>query len=537
MRTISFFVTLAILLCGALPCGAQAAPAETYTWQWLLAQAASGAESITLPGDIVCDSDEGLSASGTLRIDGAGHSITGARIASGTIVFKDTRLLGLHGIDAESGGDALVLVDDGCIAVLMGTTRAEGGRSGPQGEYGGDGVRLLGAGQGIILNSTSSASGGIGRLYGGAGIRVEGCDGNILLADSATITGSLGLVEGGAGVNAPACATITASQQGSMTGGNAQYVAGNGLQSLLCERCDASVTVSAGDMVMAIGGIGQTGGHGMVVERADLDDHIDLALDGSCMLIGGDGETNGAALHARRANIHFSGQPKLFGGRYYMESIATLMLEDCSLYDESEGLLPQPPVQSETYPAGNISSIINTAISQRSERYQPSVIEGGLAEQATEIRLNGLTVERGSTSQAKVNDAGLKIFMYNTTLEKRLQFKQRLMEDGDTGTRLVLIAVVSDEWPTVEASVAALRKLVSLDITQLAYTTVAPTYNERVLDIAALLDAIDAYDAAADTEIPRVLCGTADDAVIFVLPDGTREYQEALMPEIQRALQ
>lgn len=531
------WVAFSLLLPGISLAGAQAAPAEPVPWQWLVDQVESGAQVVTLPGDIVSDGETGLAASGTVRIEGGGFSLTDALVDSGTIVFKDVRLNGIHGVDDEPGGNALVLRGDGAIAVLMGTSRAEGGRCGPEGETGGDGIQLLGNNQGLILNGTATAAGGIGRITGGAGVRVTGRDGSILLTDSAALIGSHGLIEGGDGLHANACCKVILEAQASVTGGSAQNTAGSGIVSQPDEACDAKEAgISLTGMAMAIGGVGQAGGHGILMERTEPDENAALSL-GTCMIIGGDGETGGSAIHATNATIRYEDAAQIIGGQHYGTESPAMELTGCKVECDESAIVIVPGAKAKSYPASGVSTIINTALSQQSSRYTPKIIEDGLAVQATETKLNGFTVERGSTSQAKLSGNGLKIFMFGGTLEKRLQFQQRLMDDGNGSTRFVLIGAVSDEWPTIESSVAALRKLESLGVTQLAYTTVAPSYHDRVLDIATLLKALDAYEAEQETEVAKVMCGTADDAVIFILEDGTRDYQEELMPEVVRPVE
>lgn len=521
----------------SLPVSARGATASPADWAWLVDQVKSGAKTITLPNDIVCEGDEGLSPAETVRIEGGIYSITGTLVDGGTVVFKDVRLLGTHGVGDENGGDALTLRGEGTIAVLMGATRAEGGKSGTEGESGGDGVQLLGNKQGLILNNTATAAGGIGRGEGGAGIRAHGCGNSILMTDNAAAVGSLGLGIGGPGISAPACCKVTLESAASAKGGNAQHDAGEGILSQPCgQDCDQHQVISLAGTAMSIGGIGQSGGNGVEVIRTAVGDAEDLLLNEACMLIGGDGETSGSGLKATNAAIAYSGTPQAFGGLYYATQTSAALLDGCTETGR-DALAVQEGKKTETYPASGVASIINSNLGQRSNRYAPQVLEDGLTVTATETKLNGVSVEKGSTSQAKVSGSGLKIFMFNGTLEKRMQFQQRLMSDGAEGTRLVLIGSVSDEWPTVESTPAALRRLVSLGVTQLGYTTVAPAYRDRVLDIEGILAALDAYEAEHSLEVPKVMFGTADDAVIYVLADGTRDYQEGQMAEIVRPVE
>lgn len=532
MRKNGILVVLLILTLAA-PAFGNAAVATPVDWDWVVAQVEAGAETITLPNDIICDEEAGLAPEGTLRIEGNGYALTGVYVDSGTVIFKDVRLLGTHGVDTEDGGDALVLRGEGAIAVLMGYTRAEGGRSGANGERGGDGVQLLADGQGLILNGTVTATGGIGRAYGGNGVRVDACGCSILQTDQAALVGALGLAEGGAGLYVPACSKVTLHQQASATGGNAQYTGGNGIDSHACAQCEDRAPMLLDDTALAIGAAGQDGGNGILLARDTLADDADLTLGGTCMLIGGDGAVAGSALVATNAAIEYAGEAHAYGGRYYEIEMPVVSLTDCEV--RGNIIATTNGEQTTSYPASGISAIIQTALSQQSDRYVPVPIEDGLNVRATDTKLNGFTVDSGSASQASVNGGGLKIFMHGGTLENRMQFRQRLMDDGEDGTRLVLIGTASDEWPTIETTVAALRKLSSIGITQLAYTCVSPTYHERILDIGTLIAAIDAYEEEHDIELTRILCGTADDAVIFLLSDGTRDYQEELMPEAVRA--
>lgn len=527
------FLCILIILLGLmflLPATAFAAAETPADWAWLVAQVASGAESITLPNDITCDSDDGLLAASNCDIIGNGFAITGAILDGGVFVLRDVRLVGIHGVDDEHGGTALTLRGDGTVAALMGTTRAEGGRSGMDGDHGGDGILMDGENQGLIMDGTSVAAGGVGHLYGGAGVRVLGCNANLLLSSNAAIVGSSGVAEGAAGIVSPSCCKITMNKQGTTTGGASPYVGGDGIASLLCEACEGRAPVSLSDMAMAIGSTGQDGGSGIRITREGATDEADLLLSGSCMLIGGDGNTAGAALHAEGCLIVASDTPTAVGGRFFETETAVLVLEDSTVDGEINAT---DGVQTDSYPASNVSSIINTALSQRSDRYVPKVIEDGLGSRELLQSLNGVSVEKGSVSQANVSGGGLKIFMHNGTLEKRMQFKQHLMDDGAGGVRLVLIGSSSDEWPTIDATVAALRKLESLGVTQLAYTCVPPVYHERVLDIATLLAAIDESEA----EVARIMCGTADDAIIFYYEDKTMDYQEELMAEVARPVE
>lgn len=514
---------------------AQAAPSKAAPadWAWLVDQVESGATSIALPNDIVCDDDTGLYPKEALRIEGNAFSLTGAIIDGGTVIFQDVRLLGTHGVDDENGGAALTLRGTETIAVLSGSTRAEGGRSAMEGEAGGDGVLMTDRGQGLILNNSASASGGIGRIHGGYGVRVEGCDSSVLLTNSATISGSAGIGVGGSGLHAPSCGKLALQEQASITGGISSYAGGHGIHSALCEACGKQASVSLTASTMAIGGVGKDGGHGVLISRSQPGEEPDLSLSGNCMVLAGDGETCGSAVNATNATISYADTPNLIGGRFYQTKAPAILLSSCTVLGDESAVNISESEKTDSYPASDASLIVNQAISQQSNRYEPKIIEDGLSSMELATSLNGFTVERGNVRQVNVSGNNLKIFMYKSELEGRMQFKQYLMEDGQGGTRLVLVATPSDPWPTVEATVAGLRKLESIGITQLAYTCVGPTYHEQVLDLATLLKAVDAY---GEENIHRILSGTADDAIIFIQPDGARDYQETLMPEVSRPI-
>lgn len=519
----------------AVPVAAPAASDQPVNWAWLVQQVASGADSVTLPNDIIFEGEEGLLAEGTVRIEGNGFALTGAVVDGGTIIFKDVKLYGDNGTGDEDGGTALTLRGDGAIAVLMGLTRAEGGRSGMEGQAGGDGVLMAGHKQGLILNNSATAAGATGHFYGGMGVRVTGCEASVLLTDTAALTGSAGIAEGGSGLLIPSCGKLTVSEQAAVNGGISPYAGGHGIHSFQCTVCDARSLISLGGMSMAIGGTGETGGHGIYILRDAIEEEADLYLKDSCMLMAGDGGIAGAALYAEHAAIALEGEVLAFGGRYYNvdeEATQALVLKECEVLGALDAITITEGAVAKTHPASGATSIINTALGQRSERYEPEIIEDGLATMTLETKLNGFTVDRGNTSQVKVSGNSLKIYMFTGAYEKRMQFQQHLMDDGEGGTRLVLTGAASDVWPTVEATAAGIRKLESIGITQLAYTSAAPVYHERCIDLKGLVAAMDAYGG----EVVKVICGTADDAIIFTGDDGKWDYQETLMAEILRPI-
>lgn len=220
-------------------------------------------------------------------------------------------------------------------------------------------------------------------------------------------------------------------------------------------------------------------------------------------------------------------------GNYLLDGVPALKLDGCEVAGDLDAVSAAEGVQLDYSPGVNVSNIVANAIGQRSDRYEPTLVENGLTERELFTRYNNISVESGRVTQAAVNGGGLRITMRDGTYEQRLEYQQRLMSDGAEGTRLVLIASSSQEWITVESTVAALEKLLSLGVTQLAYTTVAPTYYERILDLQTVVDAVH-----ADGEpVERVLFGTADDCVVFLREDGEWDYQESLMAEVVRPLE
>lgn len=293
--------------------------------------------------------------------------------------------------------------------------------------------------------------------------------------------------------------------------------------------------MAVGGTVMLTSGVGETAGSALRLERAAPGKAPDLTLADTCVLMGGAGGTAGYALYAVNASIHYEGTPELYSGDYYaVAAEGPARLEGCEESGERETVIYLEGSQVETYPANNASQIIQTELSQISSRYVPQAVENPLAARDYLVtKYEGFTVERDSVSQASLNGKGLKITLWDGTMENRLQFLQRLCSDGAEGLRMVLIARRSELWPTVETTLAALEKLHGEGFTQLAYTSAEPVYCERILDLKALLSAVHADDAPVD----RLIFGTADDCVIFVREDGARDYQEELMAEVLRPLE
>lgn len=535
-----FFIPVLCLLLlpsAGMAMSASAALDPPVEWSWLVREIENGKTTITLPNSIVFEGDAGLSPTEPITIIGNNQTLTGVILDGGMVTFKDVVLAGIDGLDDEDGGAGLTLRGEGTIAVLSGTSRAAGGNSGPSGSNGGAGILMEADKQGVILRNQASSTGGIGRFYGGAGIHAIGCASSVLATDSVVLIGRQGIAEGGAGIDMPSCATITLSEYASAGGGSSVTDGGAGVRSLLCEACEARGLVTAGGTAILSGGVGKTGGaalHATRSARSDADVPPDLTLSDGSMYFGAAGETAGSAIDAQNCMIFFGGEAQFYSGAYYAETAPVLALTDCIEEGDPEMIQLVDGTKVDKYPASDVSLIINSALSVVSDRYTPVVTENGLNTRKLAAKLNGITVERGKVSQARVNDGGLKITLWNGTYEKRLEYNQWLMSDGGDGVRLVLIATTSQVWPTLDTTVAALRKLDSLGVTQLAYSNVDPVYNERIIDIKAVLAAVDAYASPVD----HVLFGTEDDCVIFLLEDGkTREYQEELMQDVRVPLE
>lgn len=539
-KTLLFFIpVLCILLMPSANAAMSASAAldPPVEWSWLVKEIENGKTTITLPNSIAFEGDLGLSPAAPITIVGNHQTLTGVVVDGGMITFKDVVLEGVNGLDDEDGRAGLTLRGEGAIAILSGASRAVGGNSGPSGERGGDGILLESANQGVILRNQASVSGGIGSIYGGAGVRSISCGCSVLATDSAVLIGRPGIALGGAGIDMPSCAGVTLSEYASACGGASVTDGGAGLSSPLCEVCGGYGPIAIGGAAVLSGGVGKTGGAAVYAARAPRDENDmtpDLTLSGDSLYFGAAGETAGPAIHARNCMLFFGGEPLFYGGAFFAEPSPVLALFDCVEEGDPEMIQKIDGTKVDQYPANDVSLIIHSALSVINDRYTPTATENGLNTRQLATKLNGLTVERGKVSQARVNGGGLKITLWNGTCEKRLEYQQRLMEDGDGGVRLVLIATTSQIWPTLDSTVAALRKLHSLGVTQLAYTNVDPVYNERIVSLAGVLDAVDAYAAPVD----RVIFGTEDDCVIFVQEDGkTRAYQEELMREIRLALE
>ncbi len=535
----NFLLTILLLALLAAPTAslatsvAAAATAPPADWAWLVAQVESGAETITLPCDISCENDEVLLPKGKLTIIGNGHTLADITLGSGTVIFQNVRLVGFDGLAGESGGPGLTLQGDGTIAVFTEGTRATGGRSGTEGEFGGDGVLMEGNGQGLLLSGKVSARGGIGKFYGGAGVRVLGCNGNVMAAGDTNLMGDLGLGIGGAGLNAPACCKITLSDRAKASAGRSSYDGGHGVFSHACDVCDFHAAVSIGGESMLFGGAAKVGGSALYIERGETKQAIpdfDLTIQGQPSFFGAAGDTSGAAITAIGCRIQYDGEPSFTSGAYCTEASSVIALTDCEEAGAMDARVllegAQLDLETDPHPASDMALIINSALSQQNNRFVPETVENGLNTRDLQTKFGGLTVERGRVTQAKVNDGGLKISVYDGQRLSRLEFNQYLMSDGAEGVRLVLVATSTQEWLIVESTLAALKKLTSLGVTQLAYTNKEPVYHERIIDIATVVDAAEKYEKP----VSNVIFGTADDCVIFVPEDGTWIYQEDLMP-------
>ncbi|MCL1965425.1 MAG: hypothetical protein FWF69_10295, partial [Firmicutes bacterium] len=341
---------------------------------------------------------------------------------------------------------------------------------------------------------------------------------------------------GGCGIEAPACCKLTLSGLASASGGPSPYDGGCGMDSHVCGQCGLRAQVLLCDHATLSGGVGEAGGAALQATRAGTEarrEAPDVVLSGECMLLGAAGDTAGAALRADACAIAFDGSPTLVSGFYRLKEAPVMKLTNCVFTGGIDKVQRHEGEKSEVYPARDVPQIILSALGQQSGRYTPKTIEDGLNTRELSGRLDGHAVEKGSVSQASLDGKGLLITMWNRTLETKLRFREYLMPDGTGGLRLVCIAVTSLEWPTVRSSVAALRKLQKEGFTQLAYSNAEPVYNERVIDIPALLEAIDAYQRP----VRSVFLGTADDAVIFLLEDEALVYQEGLMEQIVRPLE
>lgn len=520
--------------------GAKAMGEQEADWQWLVRQVQSGVQNIELPNSIVCEGDEGLIAEERVTIDGKGYAIKGAIIDGGQIIFHNTSLQGVHGIDDENGGSALTVRGDNAIIIFTGSTSAVGGRSGPTGEYGGDGVSLIGNKQGLILREKTSVIGGMGYFNGGVGVRVTGCENTVLISDSAACIGKPGLGVGGAGIEAPSCATIGFSNQATSTGGGSVYTGGAGVLSTLCPTCQAQGNVKILDQSMITGGVGATGGPAVQIKRIQTDDSqnrkVALRVEGEVILVGGHGGNAGPTISASHSMVYYQGSPTLYGGDYIEQEASILAYEDCveNGAKDAVNMINGKQLRIDAYPAKDMSSIISTELRQANDRYSPTTVENGLTTRGLTNKYGAMSVERGRTGRAAINGITLRITLWNGSYEQRLDFTQLLGSDGADGMRYVIVSARSEEWLAVEGMLASFEKLQSLGFTQFAYTTGDPVYCERIVDLSKLLDAAH----AEETPVKNIILGTADDCVIFIHEGSKKwDYQEELMEQIQVELE
>lgn len=509
--------------------GAAEAKEPLVDWAWLIAQVKSGKETIKLPNDIICEDEEGLLAEKPVTIEGGGFSIKNMAVSGGQVTFHDVKLRGEHGLADENGGPGLRLFGEHTVAIFSGATAVEGGRSGPAGECGGDGILLAGDHQRVLLYDKASATGGTGAFIGGNGIHVLSNACSVLVGGDATCAGKNGLVEGGAGLSALSCSEVVILENGSAEGGSSQYTGGAGVLSIVCDACDAHGIATVKDSAILTSGTGADGGHGILMLRKTPGEPADLRIEGTPILIGGGGGTAGAAIRAENSGIAYKGEPMLFGGNFYETESEVRWLDNCSESGDMEKIAEEAGIQVTSHPASGISSIIRAELDRQNERYTPPVVQDGLTTRELAYKLGGYTVDRGKVSGMTLDGKALLISMFNGTMEKKLQYTPRLSEVGpDGGLRLVLIAEAPEEWLTVESTVAALRKLSKSGFTQFAYTSVDPVYCERIVNLEALLKAID-----KEKEPPeKIILGTADDAVIFLRGKEPNEYKTGLMEKI-----
>jgi len=528
IRSLIIFA-MALCLFTAQPFGSAAGAPPPADWAWLQEQIESGQQTITLPNDIAFDGGDGLLAESPVTIEGGGHVIENAVVAGGRITFHNVQLKGGHGIDDESGIPGLTVGGKGTRVILSGQTLAEGGRSGPWGERGGDGVLLTGQGVDVLLHDKAYVTGGTGNFYGGNGIRALACGTSILIGGSAASMGRGGLAEGGAGVYAPGCAKVIVLDHGTASGGPSPYAAGGGIRSVPCDTCEASGAITVKGEAILASGVGGEGGNALWVTRAQRGTAPDVLFDDTPMLLGGSGGTAGSAIRAENAVISYAGGPMLFAGNHYEIEAPVRRLDGCEETGDPEAFVEEKGVQVSSYPANNVTAVIRAELESVNERATPRPIENGLTTGELFTKLDGKVVDKGRVSQMTLGGKALLITMYDATLENRLQYTPRLSTDGGDGLRLILIAAKSQEALSVEITVAALRKLQAEGFTQLAYTSVEPVYWERMIDIAALLEAIDEEEEEPKT----VLLGTADDMVMYPKNRNEREYKIGLMERVK----
>lgn len=519
-KLLSVLLAVALLL----PSFAANAAEPVQTWADVRAQLDHGAQSVKILNSLVVPEGETLAPSDTLTFEGGGFSLHGGfTVESGTVIFKDTVLEGAAGANGQDGGAALT-VAAGAIAVLSGHSSAVGGRSGAGGENGGSAIVLLGDRSGLILRGNARATGGIGVAQGGCGVLAQGCQCSVILTDGASAAGGAALGEGGDGLRAPGCATLSVSSATQMAGGNSVTLGGRALASMACDVCMVSRAVTVSESAVLVGGTGATGGAALCVERTVAGKTPDLTLTDGCMLFGGTGRDAGSALTAA-CRVAFGGTVQCYAGSYLEGAAAVLELSDTTIVEGRESLTEVEGTKIASDPTSAVASYVYGALQQMDEGGRVAPGESAFAPDGLLTSLGGLRVEKGAVNQLYLNGNGYRLTLWNATYEKKLSFQERLME-CDGGVRLVLVAQTSDEYLTLESTTAALKKLQTLGVTELALSMVNPVYYERTLKLAPLLDAIEAYGEDA---ISRVLIGTADDCVIFRDADGKRDYQENLM--------
>lgn len=530
MKKIICILLTAALLLAALPVLASSSAMPPMTWADVRAQLDKGAEIIRLTSAVSVPAGETLSVEGTLTIDGAGFALSGGlTVEKGTVIFKDVNLSGANGINAENGRPALI-VRDGAIAVLSGASSAAGGRAGSIGMRGGDGVLLEGESSGLILRGSSHASGGMGMNEGGCGVKAEGCGASVIITDTASVLGGSGMHVGGSGLNAPGCVSMTASVSAQMAGGNATLTGGDGLCSLACERCGKAGPVAISDNSVFVGGIGAQGGSALKVRRDAPAEKTDVTVSGAGMFFGGTGRISGYAMELTRCSVAFEGTLMAVAGGFSESTVDALALGACDVRTGVDCVLQTPGSQISGDPTFSVAGTVYNALQQVDEASRFQTVESMLDPEQMRTTLGKLKTEKSAKSQVYLGGSAYKTTLWNATYEKKLQIKTRLMECED-GVRMVLIAQDSPEYLTMDSTLAALKKYHSLGVTELALTMTDPVYYERVLALGPLLEAVEAYGA---DKVERIMIGTADDCVIFVLPDGAWDYQETLLPTLLR---
>ena len=224
------------------------------------------------------------------------------------------------------------------------------------------------------------------------------------------------------------------------------------------------------------------------------------------------------------------GSPVLYGGSYSETDAEPLQREGGSIEGE-ENFVSMAAAKVETDPSAAIPSLVHTTLEQLDENARFIAKESALSADEMVTSLDGVKVVKDYVSQMNVNGRDYKTTLWNATYEKKLSFRERLMQAED-GVRLVLIARESQEFLTLESTPAALEKYAELGVTEIALTMNAPVYYERVFSLTGLIEAMREYGVE---KIARVMVGTADDCVIFrTAEDNAWDYQETLMPEIMR---